>query len=312
MVNHPIWQPEYMSIDDVMATATPLKSGSKMRIITELYNIYKLHHDEPFDKFYFWGEVLLADFDLIDKYMIDADMLFRNIYDLKVLEADLSYLTAEMRQVIHTFWSHFAEEATLSEEKQKFLAIWLSLAPIYHQLRQRLEEIGIAYPGMIYRSVAENIKSGTALPDTARHYVFIGFNALSEAEKSLFNFLKANAECDFFWDYDDYYTFSHEQEAGRFLRDNIRSFKPSAEISHDNFTKIKKRLNVVSTSSNIVQCKYLPTILRDISPEMLLDKESAIVLTDENMLMPLLHSLPQEFMERINVTMGHPTPRLRS
>ena len=309
ITDHPIWQPEYMSIDDVMGTATQLKVGSKMRIITELYKIYKLHHDESFDKFYFWGEVLLADFDLIDKYMIDADMLFRNIYDLKVLEADLSYLTADMRHVIHTFWSHFAEEAELSKEKQKFLAIWLSLTPIYHQLRQRLEAINIAYQGMIYRSVAENIKSNTALPDTSRHYVFVGFNALSEAEKSVLNFLKTNAKCDFFWDYDNYYTSNKEQEAGRFLRDNIHDYKPSAEISHDNFMKISKRLNVVSSSSNIVQCKYLPTILRDISPELLLDKETAIVLTDENMLMPLLHSMPQEFMDKINITMGHPVVR---
>ena len=306
IAQHPIWQPEYMSIDEVMTTATSLKLGSKMRIISELYKIYRTHHDEPFDKFYFWGEVLLADFDLIDKYMIDADMLFRNIYDLKVLEADLSYLTPEMRHIIHTFWSHFAEEAATSREKEEFLKIWLSLAPIYHALRERLTSLGIAYQGMIYRSVAENIAQGKALPDTTRHYAIVGFNALSEGEKRLLKYLATNGACDFFWDYDNYYTDHSEQEAGRFIRDNIREYKPLVEISHSNFEDIKKKLHVVSTPSNIVQCKYLPTILSEISPDLLLDKQTAIVLTDENLLMPLLHSLPEQLKDKVNVTMGHP------
>ena len=306
VAQRPIWQPEYMSIDDVMATATDLKIGGKMRIISELYKIYRTHHDEPFDKFYFWGEVLLADFDLIDKYMIDADMLFRNIYDLKVLEADLSYLTPEMRHIIHTFWSHFAEEAATSREKEAFLKIWLSLAPIYHALRERLTSLGIAYQGMLYRSVAELITQGKALPDTTRHYVVVGFNALSECEKRLLKHLATNGSCDFFWDYDDYYTDHSEQEAGRFIRENLRTYKPLVEITHSNFVGVSKRLHAVSTPSNIVQCKYLPTILREISPDMMLDKQTAIVLTDENLLMPLLHSLPEQMMDKVNVTMGHP------
>ncbi len=111
-------------------------------MITDLYKVYSEYHDEPFDKFYFWGEMLLGDFDLIDKYMIDADMLFRNIYDLKVLEADLSYLTPEMRRIISTFWSHFKDEESLSEEKRKFLSIWKTLAAVYHGLRKRLADAG--------------------------------------------------------------------------------------------------------------------------------------------------------------------------
>ena len=124
-----MWQPKYISMDDIMSEASSFASGDKVRMITELYKIYSSYHDEPFDKFYFWGEMLLGDFDLIDKYMIDADMLFRNICDLKELEADLSYLTPEMRRVINSFWSHFADEASLSDEKRKFLSVWLTLAP---------------------------------------------------------------------------------------------------------------------------------------------------------------------------------------
>ncbi len=302
----PLWQPEYIAMDDIMTEASSFTAGDKVRMIAELYKIYASYHDEPFDRFYFWGEMLLGDFDLIDKYMIDADMLFRNICDLKELEADLSYLTPEMRRIINAFWKHFENEATLSDEKRKFLAIWLTLAPIYHRLRDRLAELKFAYTGMIYRSAVDNVESGAGGPDTSRHYVFIGFNALSECEKRMIRHLAKNCRCDFFWDYDSYYTGSDEQEAGRFLRENLKEFRPSDDVTHDNFMNIEKKISAISTVSNVVQCKYVDSILREISPALEFDKQTAIVLTDESLLLPLLHSLPQELGDNINVTMGYP------
>ena len=153
LTSRPIWQPRYISMDDIMSRYSTLAVGENLRLITELYRIYSDYPPhEPFDKFYFWGEILLSDFDLIDKYMIDADMLFRNLCDIKEIEADLSYLSEDMRRVIHAFWSHFADTTALSAEKRIFLDRWLSLAPIYHRLRERLTSLGIAYTGMIYRS----------------------------------------------------------------------------------------------------------------------------------------------------------------
>ena len=112
IIDKPIWQPSYISMDDIMCQTSSFRVGDKVQLITELYKIYREHHpQESFDKFYFWGEMLLNDFDLIDKYLIDADMLFRNIYDIKELEADLSYLTPEMRQIIQSFWSNFSDES---------------------------------------------------------------------------------------------------------------------------------------------------------------------------------------------------------
>lgn len=307
LIDKPIWQPKYISLDDIMSEVSSLEIGDKILLITELYKIYSQHHPgEQFDKFYFWGEMLLNDFDLIDKYMIDADMLFRNIYDLKELEADLSYLTPEMRQIINSFWSNFSDKENISDEKRKFLEIWLSLAPIYNSFQRRMEEMGFGYAGKIYRSAVENIEAGKSQPDTLQHYVFVGFNALSECEKRLLKFLKTNSTCDFFWDYDDYYTQQHEQEAGRFLRENLKLFPPTVEITHDNFLKIKKDVQSISTATNAVQCKYVNTLLRSISPSLKFDKRTAIVLTDESLLMPLLHSLPNKLQENINVTMGYP------
>lgn len=306
IIKRPVWQPHYMSMDDVMREASHYEIGDKVLLLSELYKTYVAHHpSETFDKFYFWGEVLLSDFDLIDKYLIDAEMMFRNICDLKELEADLSYLTEEMRRVIHDFWSHFEIEESLTEEKRKFLSVWLSLWPVYQQFRERIARQGVAYPGMIYRSAVERIQSGEGSPDLNRHYVFIGFNALSECEKRVLKHLERNAECDFFWDYDSYYTEQGVQEAGRFMRENIREYKVKDEITHDNMLSVSKKLQAVSCVSNVVQCKYVNTLLRQISPDLKFDKQTAIVLTDESLLMPLLHSLP-EIDGDVNVTMGYP------
>ena len=306
LTDKPLWQPRYLAIDDIMCQATSLSKGEKIRTITELYKIYSSYHDESFDKFYFWGEILLSDFDLIDKYMIDADMLFRNISDLKELEADLSYLTPEMRKVINTFWSHFEKEESLSDEKRKFLKIWLSLAPIYHSFKARLYELGFAYSGMIYRSAVENIKQGIELLDLNKRYVFVGFNALSECEKEVIRYIDRNGNCQFFWDYDTYYTNDTEAEAGRFLRENIKAFKPTHQISNNNFSTIKKQFTAISTVSNVLQCKYVDKILREISEDLEFDKQTAIVLTDEALLTPLLHSLPEKVAKNVNITMGYP------
>ncbi|MBO7342908.1 MAG: PD-(D/E)XK nuclease family protein [Alistipes sp.] len=307
LTSRPIWQPRYISMDDIMSRYSTLAVGEKLRLITELYRIYSDYPPhEPFDKFYFWGEILLSDFDLIDKYMIDADMLFRNLCDIKEIEADLSYLSEDMRRVIHAFWSHFADTAALSTEKRIFLDRWLSLAPIYHRLRERLTSLGIAYTGMIYRSAVENIEQGNTPEEEDFRYIFIGFNALSECERRILKYLDRQGRCDFLWDYDSFYTEDKNQEAGYFLRDNIREFKPLDDITHDNFLSINKKINAISCVSNVVQCKHVNSLLHDISPSLTFDKQTAIVLTDESLLQPLLHSLPQSVAENVNVTMGYP------
>ena len=307
LISKPIWQSHYISMDDIMSRYSTLQVGEKVRLITELYRIYSdFPPQETFDKFYFWGEILLSDFDLIDKYMIDADMLFRNLCDIKEIDADLSYLSDEMRRVIHTFWSHFSDNAALSPEKRIFLERWLSLAPIYHRFRKKLSSLGIAYTGMIYRSAAENIQQGNIPAEENFRYVFIGFNALSECERRVLKYLDRQGRCDFIWDYDSYYTDDKSQEAGYFLRDNIREFKVTDEVTHDNFISINKKIQAISCVSNVVQCKYVNTLLQDISPSLDLDKQTAIVLTDESLLQPLLHSLPQSIAENVNVTMGYP------
>ena len=309
LAERPMWQPRWLTIDDLMQEVSGLHSGERIRLIAELYKVYSACHDEPFDKFYFWGEMLLNDFDTIDKYRVDADALFRNIYELKELESDVSYLTPEQLEVIRQFWANFTDGATLSEEKRRFLAVWRTLGDVYHGFRARLQRQGIAYGGMMQRAAAERLLAGDFAFAERRRYVVAGFNALSACEKVLFRFLQHNAETDFYWDYDDYYLKNTDQEAGMFVRENHASFPPVVELSHDNFRK-EKELTVVSTPSNAVQCKYAGRILDALRTgadgrKRPLDKETAVVLTDENLLLPLLHALPEK-AGGINVTMGYP------
>ncbi len=304
IAERPLWQPEWLSLDELMSEISGLKIGDRTRLIAELYKIYSRYHNEPFDKFYFWGEMLLADFDMVDKYRIPADQLFANVVDIKELEADLSYLSPEQLQIVSAFWRNITEGASLTEEKRRFLAVWRTLAPIYHEYREQLKALGIAYAGMVYRAAADMIDEGRAVLAKPRRYVIAGFNALSVCENRLLKFLATAADAEFFWDYDSYYTQNPEQEAGMFLRDNIVNFPSREKISHENFRN-KKRVMSISAISNVAQCKYVAEILRELAAEGVLDKQTAIVLTDENLLEPLLHSLPEE-LGKVNVTMGYP------
>ena len=234
--------------------------------------------------------MLLTDFDTIDKYLIDAQMLFRNISEIKEIEADISYLTPAQLRIL-SFWSSFGEQADLSEEKRRFLAIWKTLGPIYRRFRERLSSLGIAYNGMVQRAAADRIRGGGFAFPEPRRYVVAGFNALSECEKRLFGFLATAAETDFYWDYDSYYKDDPEQEAGMFVRSNVAQFPPRTELRHDNMRGEKQ---IVSED---------PGIAAGARPA--LGKETAVVLTDENLLLPLLYALPAD-IGRVNVTMGFP------
>lgn len=306
IVRRPMWQPQWTTIDELMSEIAGLHTGDRLRLVTELYKVYSAYHDEPFDKFYFWGDMLLADFDTIDKYRIDAAQIFRNIEEIKEIEADISYLTPRQLQILK-FWSSLGPEADLTAEKRRFLAVWRTLGPVYEAYRKRLRELGIAYGGMVQRAAAERIAAGDCTLAPSRRFVVAGFNALSTCEQELFRFLQRTAETDFYWDYDDYYRDRPEQEAGMFVRSNLAAFPPAGPVSHDRMTTQPKELVTVAAASNALQCKYVASILRELAARQggRLGKETAVVLTDENLLMPLLYALPPE-AGKVNVTMGYP------
>jgi hypothetical protein len=299
LADRPLWQPLFLSIDQLMAPLAGLETAGNEKLIAELYRIYSEYHDETFDSFYFWGEMLLADFDQIDKYRVDADALFANIDDLKAIDERFGELTGEQREIITRFWRNFHSGNPESHEKGEFLRIWKTLRPIYHRFRGALDRQGLAYAGMIHRRAAENLLAGVA--QVAPHkYIVAGFNALTECEKTFFDHLRREGLAEFFWDCDDYYLDDAAQEAGLFLRENVRRYPQREPFAAAHFTQ-PKRIAVVSSPSDALQAKYVADFLRT-APH---DKSTAIVLTDENLLLPVLYSAAA-VADRINVTMGYP------
>ena len=321
---HPLWEPSYISIDELMGQVSGLRKADRLRLVAELYKVYSKYHKESFEEFYHWGEVLVADFDMLDKYMVDASQLFANISDLKEIESDMSYLSAEQIEMINRFWRTLTGEkegvVEGSATKNSFLAVWRSLGTIYEEFRSNLRALGVGYTGMVYREAVERLNQGLAELSGEEQYVFVGFNALSKCEQSLLQYMQRCCHTEFYWDYDNYYMNDSFQEAGLFVRQNLAMFGEEEGISHDNFRKIES-VNVLSTSSNVAQCQSVVDILEDIASKNkgVLDKNTAVVLTDENMLMPLLYALPEKFKQEpdeqdcddeentgINVTMGYP------
>ena len=306
----PMWQPRYLSMDDLVRSLSPLETGDRLRLVAELYKIYDRYHPEPFDRFFRWGEMLLSDFDTIDKYLIDAAALYANVSDLREIESRFGGLFAENDEamaLVRGFWQTLDRPGVKSVEQQQFLKIWRSLHSIYSEYKARLRELGIGYGGMIYRDVAESLAPGdTDERFAGKTFCFVGFNALNECEKRLFGYLKETGAGRFYWDYDNYFYRSEDQEAGRFIRRNTARFGDDApDLARDNFER-PKRIDVISAPSDILQCKALYRELEKIYEQQgFIDKETAIVLTDENLLLPVLHSIPPA-AAALNVTMGYP------
>lgn len=308
-IEKPMWQPSYISIDDMLHGLSALRKADELLLVAELYNIYNRYHAEPFDRFYPWGKMLLADFDTIDKYMINALELYQNVSDLKQIDnyfADREESSDHERELVRTFWRTFNTAQVKSAEQRSFLRVWESLGEIYTLFRERLREQGLCYPGMMYRELAESLdpKRDCSFATDAT-YCFVGFNALNECEKRIFSYMKRQNGALFFWDYDNYFMEDTNQEAGRFIRRNIALWGESEILSNDNFSH-PKDIEVVSSPSDIMQCKVLYRKLEELFLEQgFVDKETAVVLTDENLLTTVLNSIPKQ-IERINITMGYP------
>jgi hypothetical protein len=303
----PVWSPSIYTIQDLMARLSDLAYADDLELISEVFRVYTQVRDreESFDDFYYWGEVMLADFDDVDKYLVRADDLFRNLAELKDMEGSFRYLSARQMELIQQFWGHFSQEDQ-SEQKKQFIEIWNILHPVYDKLRDNLLEKGTGYEGMIYRNVAEKVKSGASLKLPGSTMVFIGFNALNPCEEVLFRSLADAGKAKFYWDYDNYYLENEMHEAGRFIRQNLGKYKDSGQhFHHDNLLKPGKQIRVYSMPGDGGQAQLIHHILGEPRPSEAAGEETAIILADEGLLIPVLHALPENLQE-INVTMGFP------
>lgn len=314
--DRPIWSPSYVSISELFGQLSPLKLGDPIRLVCELYNIFvqETHSDETLDDFYFWGELLISDFDDVDKNLVDADRLFTNLQDLKNLMDDYSFLDHEQEEAIRQFFQNFSiEKRTLL--KERFISLWDKLNDIYHHYRDSLPQLGIAYEGMMYRNVLEqltaNFNAGIPLLPRYDRYVFVGFNVLNKVEKAFFSLLQEAGKALFYWDYDIFYTrLPHEQqppythEAGEFILQNLKIFPNQLPESVFDTLRSNKKIQYISSPTENAQARFIPQWGQSIDTTKNL-KENAIVLCNESLLLPVLHSLPADIKD-VNVTMGFP------
>lgn len=303
--DQPIWSPAAMSISDLFQKLSIQKKGDPILLVCELYKVFKEEtlSQETLDDFYFWGELLISDFDDVDKNLVDADKLFSNLQALKNLMDDYEFLDKEQEEAIQQFFQNFSIERR-TELKDKFISLWDKLGTIYHRYRENLEAQGIAYEGMLYRNVIERLDTDVQLKYDK--YIFVGFNVLNKVETKFFQLLKDADKALFYWDYDIFYTQQiKKHEAGEFINRNLKLFPNELPASYFDSLKNPKKIRYISASTENAQARFLPEWIRSTFSAQYEEKENAVVLCNEALLLPVLHSIPQE-VKNVNITMGFP------
>lgn len=294
-----VLMPECLTINDFFASLVPLRTCGRITQIVRLYGCYKALHPEaePLDDFVCWGDVLLGDFNDVDKYLVNPRQLFTNVSDLKSIEDDFRYLTPSQREAIHSFLSHFRAEPSSPEKdrsveghpgkdrsiKLNFLKIWNILLPLYNSFNKSLRSDGLAYEGMVYRAVVSppepeagmsaEMSAGMpqgmeqGLPEEVlaalgdRKFVFVGLNALNECEKKLLRHLRNAGRAEFCWDWSGEWIKNPKNRASFFMSVNVREF-PQAFTPDAETGLPETEFNLVSVPSSIGQTKQLPYILK--------------------------------------------------
>ena len=313
MIEKPVWAPSILTINELVRSYSPLQIAGNEILLFELYKVYRNLRKpvESFDEFYYWGDMLLNDFDDVDKYLVNASLLFRNVLDIKNIDKQFGGMTETQIEIIRKFWTNFNLDKP-TKEKSGFIDIWSVLFDLYSGFRSKLKTQNLAYEGMIFRELAEDSENHYTTDNRWEKVHFIGFNALNECEKALMNRFKKSGKARFYWDYDNSYIREGRlNSAGLFLRDNLKKFGNDMPPEWSFDTLLSKvapdvRRRVIDTSSDVAQVKLVSQLLEQI-PGITKDNahHTAVILADENLLMPVLTSLPEN-MGDINITMGHP------
>ena len=304
----PIVAPGMMTINDFFHILSGTRASDRVTLLLELYDRYKAlyRNPEPLDEFIFWGDIILGDFDDVDKYLVNPRQLFTNIKEFKELQDSYSYLSENQRAAVERFARHF-KDAEVSDPdsggnvKERFLQIWNILLPLYESFRDSLAGKGLSYEGMAYRSLAETLATKPVadvlrevFPDTGE-YVFVGLNALNECERTVMRKMKDAGLARFCWDFSGSMLKDPRNNASLFMSRNLEEFGQDLDLGGEALEV--PEIEVVSVPSSVGQAKLIPSVVKG--------TDYAVVLPDENLLLPVLNSIPPE-IEDVNVTMGYP------
>ena len=310
IAGQPVWSPAYITISDLFRQHTDLKPADPIKLICDIHKSFTkcTGIDETLDHFYGWGQLLLADFDDIDKNMADADSIFCNLKDIHELD-DISYLDDEQKEMLKRFFANFSDDIE-SELKKRFLSLWSHFGDIYHDYNRRLTEQGIGYEGAIYRKVA----SEETLHLKYDKYLFVGFNLIQKVERVLFSRLMKEGKAKFYWDFDEYYMPTARAQQSASVPNNTASFAayltdfPNEldNTDRDIYTNMRrpKRIRFISSPTENAQVRFASNWLLE-NERYKAGRKTAVVMCDESILLPIMHSLPPE-ADKVNITSGFP------
>ena len=310
IAGQPVWSPAYITISDLFRQHTDLKPADPIKLICDIHKSFTkcTGIDETLDHFYGWGQLLLADFDDIDKNMADADSIFCNLKDIHELD-DISYLDDEQKEMLKRFFANFSDDIE-SELKKRFLSLWSHFGDIYHDYNRRLTEQGIGYEGAIYRKVT----SEETLHLKYDKYLFVGFNLIQKVERVLFSRLMKEGKAKFYWDFDEYYMPTARAQQSASVPNNTASFAayltdfPNEldNTDRDIYANMRrpKRIRFISSPTENAQARFASNWLLE-NERYKAGRKTAVVMCDESILLPIMHSLPPE-ADKVNITSGFP------
>ena len=304
----PLFEPAICTCNELFNhfSGTPIEDHSGL-----LMRLYRCHQqlfpEETFDTFLYFGEIILSDFNDIDHYLVDAQAIYANQQELENLTAD-DNLTEEQWKAVSRFWE-IGGKGMEKPTQAKFFQTWRKMSQLYQNFRQNLSEAGLCYEGMQHREVAEK----SDLPLEEKGIVFIGFNAIDQAQRLMFKRLQERGVADFYWDYDAPFMQDEQGRAGTYAQRNQKEFptrQPLPDHLRSQLTPTSPlEVNSYSVPSSVGQAQWVHELLRkDATQWTEHDKAidySAVVLADEELLLPVLSALPEE-ITRLNVTMGYP------
>lgn len=309
--DRPMLSPQCLSIGDLFGLFSDFRIADRTELLFRLYRVQnevrrqRGVENEPgrFDNFIFWGEMMLRDFDEVDKYLVDADKLFVNVKDLQEIKEEFGY-DPETVEIIRTFWRHVnVDNIKPGSATDNFVQTWAVLYEIYSKFRQQLRDNGLAYEGMRQRDVVEKLHFADKeeiLNHLPKRIVLVGITAINKAERELLLWLKGQGILECCWDYAD----SNVQDIS-FVKDNLKDFGNalSEEECKAGIVPIKeKKMSRIAVPSGVGQATEAAKILKQWGMNDSL--HTAVVLPDEHLLGSMLYSLPRN-IENYNVTMGY-------
>ena len=291
----PSFFPEIFSVEEFIEELSNLRNLSNIEILFEFYSLYRgvtpAKEVEPFGRFSRWASIIIQDFNEIDRNLIATDKIFKYLDAIDDI-------------------NHWSLDPRPTKMIKGYLKFWNKIELYYNKFSAQLLEKGIAYQGLIYKEAAQNLDSYIATTNREFH-IFLGFNALNKSEALIFQKLLSQNQAEIFWDADSTFLESDYHDAGFFMRDYIRQwpyYKTNKFNSISSNFQLSKDINIIGANKQIGQVKYAAELLGELNKKNGLES-TALVLSDETLLLPLINSLPAE-IKTINITMGLPLSQI--